>query len=74
LLEPPAQRSRVIAGWQDVGVWVDGGILYIPMEGHKGLVEAYGYDWKLLTDDRAVIQGAQSALKQLGEESRRFLR
>jgi hypothetical protein len=37
-------------------------------------VEAYGYDWKLLTDDRAVIQGAQSALKQLGEESRRFLR
>jgi len=74
LLAPPEHRLRVISGWQEMGLWVEGGILYIPMEGHKGLVEAYDYTWKPLAEDRDVIQGAKSSLAQLSEECRRFLR
>ncbi len=74
LLAPPNTRLRVIAGWQELGLWLDGGILYIPMEGHKGLVEAYGYDWKPLGDEAALISAGKASLAQLSEECRRFLR
>ncbi len=74
LLDPPASRLRVIAGWQELGLWLDGGILYIPMEGHKGLVEAYGYDWKPLSDEASLISAGKASLAQLSEECRRFLR
>jgi membrane-anchored protein YejM (alkaline phosphatase superfamily) len=74
LLAPAPARLRVIAGWQELGLWLDRGILYIPMEGHKGLVEAYDYDWKPMADDAALLDDGKSALGRLSEECRRFLR
>ena len=74
LLAPEASRLRVIAGWQELGLWLEGGILHIPMEGHKGLVEAYDYDWKPLPDEAALKGSEKTVLSRLGLECRRFLR
>ncbi len=74
LLDPAASRLRVISGWQELGLWLDGGILYIPMEGHKGLVESYSYDWKPIADDAALLREGKNSLSRLSEECRRFLR
>lgn len=74
MLDPPAQRLRAIAGWQEMALWLDGGVLYVPMEGHKGLVSGFHYDWRPMDDDRALIESGRPALIQLSEECRRFLR
>ncbi len=74
LFDPNPTRLRVIAGWQELALWRDGGILYIPMEGHKGLVEGYGYDWKPLEDETELLRSGAGALQELSEECRRFLR
>ncbi|MEO6710244.1 MAG: sulfatase-like hydrolase/transferase [Planctomycetota bacterium] len=74
LLAPEASRLRVIAGWQELGLWLEGGILRIPMEGHKGLVEAYDYNWKPLPEEAALQGSEKTVLRNLGEECRRFLR
>jgi len=74
LLDPAPSRLRVIAGWQELGVWLDGGILYVPMEGHKGLVEAFDYDWKPIDDATALANDGKESLTRLSEECRRFLR
>lgn len=74
LLDPPEQRLRAIGGWQEAAIWLEEAILLIPLEGHKGLVEPYSYDWKPLDLVPSAIPGAREALAQLSLECRRFLR
>ncbi|MBL8857265.1 MAG: sulfatase-like hydrolase/transferase [Planctomycetes bacterium] len=74
LLRPPARRNRIIAGWQEVAVWVDGGILHVPLEGHRGLVEARDVRWRLLQDEAAFINAHGDAVAELARACRRFLR
>jgi membrane-anchored protein YejM (alkaline phosphatase superfamily) len=74
LLDPPAQRNRVIGGWEEVALWVPGGILLIPLEGHGGLVEGYDYAWTRPVDEKGLIAGSGAAIARLAQECRRFLR
>jgi membrane-anchored protein YejM (alkaline phosphatase superfamily) len=74
LLDPPATRLRALGGWHEAAIWLEDAILLIPLEGHKGLVEAYDYRWQPLAAEPASFAGAQGALAQLAEECRRFLR
>ena len=74
LLEPPAQRQRVIASWEEVALWVEGGILRIPLEGHKGLIEGYDYAWERLADEDGLIERQGAVVARLALECRSFLR
>lgn len=74
LMAPPATRERIVAGWQEVAVWVDGGILHVPLEGHKGLVDAYTWQWKLHPDGDRFIAAHARAIADLAAQCRRFLR
>jgi uncharacterized protein len=74
LLAPLAQRERIVAGWQEVAVWVDGGVLHVPLEGHKGLVEGYTWRWKLHPDGDRFIAAHSRAIAELAVQCRRFLR
>jgi membrane-anchored protein YejM (alkaline phosphatase superfamily) len=74
LLAPPDERDRVIAGWQEVAVWVDGGILHVPLEGHKGTVTARDARWRPLADESAFITARGDAMADLARACRRFLR
>ena len=76
LLDPPAARDRVIASWEEVALWVDGGILRIPLEGHRGFIEGYAYDWTRLEDrdEDGLIAREGAVVARLAFECRSFLR
>jgi membrane-anchored protein YejM (alkaline phosphatase superfamily) len=74
LLAPRATRERVVAGWQEVAVWVDGGILHVPLEGHKGFVSARDAHWRILADEDAFKAAHAGAIAELARACRRFLR
>ena len=74
LLAPPERRDRVVAGWQEVAVWVEGGILHVPLEGHRGLVEARDRGWKLLEREREFLDAHGAAIGRLALDCRRFLK
>lgn len=74
LLDPPAERDVVFGGWQEVALRVPDGILLVPLEGHKGFVEAYDFGWKRLDDESALIGRSGAAIARLAQECRRFLR
>jgi membrane-anchored protein YejM (alkaline phosphatase superfamily) len=73
LLDPPAERRRVVAGWDELALWAPGGILRLPLEAHGGGIDAYDYAWRPLQDD-ALIDAEGRALLELAQECRRFLR
>lgn len=74
LLAPPARRERVIAGWQEVALWVDGGILHVPLEGHRGLVEARDRHWRPLDQEAEFVSAHGRAIADLALACRKFLR
>jgi len=74
LLAPPATRVRALASWDEMALWVEGGILRIPLEGHRGGIEAYDRAWKRLDDEDAFIDRHAAAIGELARECRTFLR
>ncbi|MBK7641490.1 MAG: sulfatase-like hydrolase/transferase [Planctomycetes bacterium] len=74
LLDPPAQRVRVVSGWDEAGMWIEKGILRVPLEGHRGAVEALGFDGEPYPDEDALLEKSAPLLRQLAEDCRRFLR
>lgn len=74
LLDPPAERRRVISGWNELGVWTPGAILRVPLSLFEFDVEAYDYRWRLIVDDAAVLDEETGTLEQLGAECKRFLK
>ena len=46
----------------------------MPLEGHKGLVEAYDESWRRLDDEGRLIERSGAAIARLAQECRRFLR
>jgi membrane-anchored protein YejM (alkaline phosphatase superfamily) len=74
LLDPPVARERIVAGWQEVALWVDGGILRVPLEGHRGFVEALTTRWKPHPDADAFLAAHGPSMLRLARECRRFLR
>jgi hypothetical protein len=64
----------VISGWDEAGLWTEQGILRVPLEGHRGSVEALGFDWQPLQGEDALLAQSGPVLKSLAEACRRFLR
>ncbi|MCC6407980.1 MAG: sulfatase-like hydrolase/transferase [Planctomycetes bacterium] len=74
LLAPPERRARNVAGWQELALVLDDGIVYVPLGGYRGGAEAYGFDWRPHPegDDFLRAHGAETA--ELARDCRRFLR
>jgi len=65
---------RVISGWDEAGLWIEQGILRVPLEGHRGAVEALTFDWQPHPDEQALLARCAPELQSLAEACRRFLR
>ncbi len=74
LLALPEHRKRVLAGWNELGVWTDDAVLRVPLARLEFDVEVYDYAWKPRADDLAVLQAERETLERLGAECNRFLR
>ncbi len=75
LLEPPPQRARVVAGWEEVGLWTDDCVFRIPRDSSRGLPPiACNARWTPLEDQSAAFERHASALEQLSADCLRFLR
>jgi len=75
LLDPPSQRSRVVSGWDTLGLHVDGALFEVPMAGYGGAgIAVYDPTWKPVMDDEAVLAREGRQLAQLALDCRRFLR
>ncbi len=74
LFAPPQERRRVIAGWNELGVWTPNAVLRIPLSAFEFDVEAYDYSWQLLSDDGPILRDETETLERIGAECNRFLR
>ncbi len=74
LLAPLSERKRVLAGWNELGVWTADAILRVPLSPLEFDVETYDYGWNELGDDLAILQAEHDTLEQLGAECNRFLK
>jgi uncharacterized protein len=74
LLAPPAERMRVIGGWNELGIWTDDAILRVPLSLLEFDVETFDYGWNEVRDDLGLLEREHATLEQLGAECNRFLR
>ncbi len=74
LFDPPSQRRRVFAGWNELGVWTDDAILRVPLAPLEFDVEVFDDRWTRIIDDLAVLRAERGTLEHLGAECNRFLR
>jgi membrane-anchored protein YejM (alkaline phosphatase superfamily) len=74
LLNLPEQRHRVFCGWQEAAIEVPGGFLHVPLEGHKGLVEALDTAWKPHPEGDAFTRRHGLLIRDLAQDFRHFLR
>ncbi|MDF1839432.1 MAG: sulfatase-like hydrolase/transferase [Planctomycetota bacterium] len=71
--QPEGYRRRTISSWDLLGIDAPGGILVVPTETHRGLVEPWTHNWQPMMDDK-LIHDEASALSRTALECRRFLR
>jgi len=75
LLDPPAQRARVVSGWDTLGLDVGDAILEIPMATYGGTdIAVRDASWQPIFDDRAILEREGRALGRLALECARFMR
>jgi membrane-anchored protein YejM (alkaline phosphatase superfamily) len=74
LFVPPERRARNVSGWKEMGLVLDDGIVYVPLEGYRGSAEAYGLDWKPHPEGDAYLRAHAAELADLARDTRRFLR
>jgi len=75
LFDPPAERARVVAGWDTLGLHVGEWILEVPMAGYEGMgIAVFDRGWQRVLDDEPALDSSGRALGQLALECRRFLR
>ncbi len=74
LLAPRSERLRTLSGWDEMALWVPEGVLHIPLEGHKGLVEARDFSWRHLENEDEVIGRHGAEIARMARECRWFLR
>ena len=67
-------RRRFVSGWDLLGLTTPDGILVVPTETHRGLVEGWTLDWQPMIDDDELIKREGAALARLALECSRFLR
>jgi len=73
LLAPLPSRARVVAGWNQVGVWGAEAILSVPLSPLAFDIEVYDYSWNEVEDDLSILQAERETLERLGAECNRFL-
>ncbi len=74
LLDPPPDRLRIVAGWEELGLWTPNGILVLPIASYGGDVEVRSFEWTEVRDDRTVLEAEGGHLARVAEACRRFLR
>lgn len=74
LLDPPAERKRILSGWNELGVWLDEAIVRVPLTLFDFDVEVYDHDWNLVLDDSDILTREHDTLVELGRACNRFLR
>jgi membrane-anchored protein YejM (alkaline phosphatase superfamily) len=75
LLDPPAERARVVAGWDTLGLHTGGFILEVPMAGYEGMgIAVYDAQWKRVLADEEVLDRSGKVMLDLALECRKFLR
>lgn len=74
LLDPVEGRERVVASWEDVGLWTEGGLLRVPREPAAGMtISVWDERWQLVPDQRGALAAGRASLERLAEECGRFL-
>jgi membrane-anchored protein YejM (alkaline phosphatase superfamily) len=75
LLDPPERRARVVAGWEEVGLWTEDCVFRIPRDETRGLPPtACDARWTPLEDQHAAFARHSASLEQLSLDCLRFLR
>jgi membrane-anchored protein YejM (alkaline phosphatase superfamily) len=73
LLDPPRERTRVVAGWSNLGLWSGDEILRIPQSGTGGEVEVFDKQWRWQGVSAPRLRAAKAELDQLERECMRFM-
>jgi membrane-anchored protein YejM (alkaline phosphatase superfamily) len=74
LLAPPAERRRVVAGWTEIGVQSEWGILRVPRApSAEAATSVWTSDWHLVEDQAAALTALRGELEKLDLECNRFL-
>ncbi|MEM7306050.1 MAG: sulfatase-like hydrolase/transferase [Planctomycetota bacterium] len=74
LFAPIEDRCRVVSGWNELGVWVPGSILRVPLSGYAFDIEVYDYRWNLIPEDQDILADEAEELTRVAAECNRFLR
>ncbi len=74
LFDPESERRRVIAGWNELGVWAPEAILRVPLSTFEFDVEVYDYSWRLITNAEPFLSDESETLATIAAECNRFLR
>jgi membrane-anchored protein YejM (alkaline phosphatase superfamily) len=76
LLDPPAHRARFVTNWDRVTAWTDDGVLIgLPLEAWLGPADVLdAAACEPLQGDAASLDAHAEVLRQLLEETRRFMR
>lgn len=74
LLDPPASRARVVAGWAHLGIWTEEEILHLPLERGAEEVAVYDFDWQPLDRVAERCRAWEPLLVRTAGECVRFLR
>jgi membrane-anchored protein YejM (alkaline phosphatase superfamily) len=74
LLDPAPRRRRVVAGWSEVGVVTELGILRVPRSSSAAAaISVWTREWRLVEGQAEVLGALSSELERLDEECNRFL-
>jgi uncharacterized protein len=74
LFNPPDERALVVAGWSDLGLLTESGIVCIPLEAGAKEIEVYDRRWNLLSDPDVRYQAESESLERMARDCLRFLR
>lgn len=72
LLDPRAERERVVASWGHVGLWTESGIFSISLDDSE--LEVFDRAWRRAADPEACRRREGPALERLVDECCRYLR
>jgi membrane-anchored protein YejM (alkaline phosphatase superfamily) len=74
LFAPSNTRARVVAGWEELGLWTASGIFRISRDPEKGFgAVVCDRDWQLAADQHTPFVVEAAALARLSSDCRRFL-
>ncbi len=74
LFAPPAERARVVVGWEELGLWTSSGIFRVPRDRDKSFgAIVCDADWQLAADQRTPFMTQARELARLSRDCERFL-